>query len=192
MPCTNHAEIVEDLVKCSRCGKPFCPDCVVQLKGMFYCAGCKTEQVKDIASGADSTEIELASIGRRFGAMFVDGFLLNIVTAIVQAGILGTVNRVGPDPSVMIVAIVVPLCMIFSYIGFMLQLKGQTLGKMAFKVKVVTPEGGDISAGQAWGRAFVQVVLGSVLIDYIPALVTKQKTCIHDLVAKTRVVDWRR
>jgi uncharacterized RDD family membrane protein YckC len=30
------------------------------------------------------------------------------------------------------------------------------------------------------------------LINYLPALVTKQKTAIHDLAAKTRVVRFRR
>jgi hypothetical protein len=35
-------------------------------------------------------------------------------------------------------------------------------------------------------------VLASCLsiFDYIPAFFTKERTCLHDLVANTRVVNW--
>jgi uncharacterized RDD family membrane protein YckC len=65
---------------------------------------------------------------------------------------------------------------------------------MAVGIKVVTPEGQDIGAGQAWGRALVRQVFFSyfALINYLPALFTKQRTAVHDLAAKTRVVRFRR
>jgi uncharacterized RDD family membrane protein YckC len=68
------------------------------------------------------------------------------------------------------------------------------VGKIAVGIKVVTPEGRDISAGQAWGRALTRQVFFSYfsILNYLPALFTKQKTAIHDLVAKTRVVRSRR
>jgi uncharacterized RDD family membrane protein YckC len=79
------------------------------------------------------------------------------------------------------------------YEGTMLQWRGQTLGKMALRIKVVTPEGGSISAGQAWIRPLVRGFLGclwllGVLVDYVPAFITQKKTCVHDMAAKTRVV----
>ena len=75
------------------------------------------------------------------------------------------------------------------YEGLMLQKKGQTLGKMALGLKVVTPEGGEISKGQAWGRTGLRLVLGTCLfVDYLVALVTRERTCLHDLIVKTRVV----
>jgi uncharacterized RDD family membrane protein YckC len=77
------------------------------------------------------------------------------------------------------------------YEGLMLAHRGQTLGKMAVKIRVVRPDGAPITKGQAWGRAILRGVLVHVLslLNYIPALVTKEKTCIHDLVANTRVVN---
>jgi uncharacterized RDD family membrane protein YckC len=84
--------------------------------------------------------------------------------------------------------------LILVYEGLMLSSRGQTLGKMATGIKVVTAEGRDISAGQAWGRAALRQVFFSyfALINYLPALFTKQKTAIHDLACKTRVVRTRR
>jgi uncharacterized RDD family membrane protein YckC len=80
------------------------------------------------------------------------------------------------------------------YEGLMLARRGQTLGKMAVGIKVVTPEGRDIGTGQAWGRAVLRQIFWSYLafINYLPALFTKQKTAIHDLACKTRVVRARR
>jgi uncharacterized RDD family membrane protein YckC len=77
----------------------------------------------------------------------------------------------------------------FVYEGWMLHARGQTLGKMAVGVKVVTPEGHDISTGQAWGRTALKIVLaGCVGITYIPAFLTRERTTLHDMMARTRVV----
>src|SRR5689334_5718322 len=88
MPCKNHPQVTVDLKPCSRCKQSFCPDCVVELKGQFYCADCKAEQVKDIQSGADSTELELATIGRRFAAQFIDGLVVALPVGAIYAGLL--------------------------------------------------------------------------------------------------------
>jgi uncharacterized RDD family membrane protein YckC len=76
------------------------------------------------------------------------------------------------------------------YEALMLSHRGQTVGKMALKITVVRPDGSPITTGQAWGRSLLRSVMVSVLtlLNYIPAMATKEKTCIHDLVANTRVV----
>ena len=38
MNCTNHTE-VEAQGMCAYCGKPFCNDCLVEVKGRMYCKG---------------------------------------------------------------------------------------------------------------------------------------------------------
>ena len=199
MPCKNHPEEVVGLVKCSRCGGDFCRNCVVELKGSFYCADCKSEQVRDVQSGVDGTELELASIGARFGALFIDYLLINLLSRFITpvvlpalAGALGT----GDPGTVVIAAFAVALALVIAvmvlYEGVMLQWRGQTLGKMATKVKVVTPEGDDISAGQAWLRALTKWVLTlAVGTTYLVALFNKEKKALHDMIAKTRVVRWR-
>ena len=43
MQCINHPEVDQDIVRCLRCQQPFCPDCVVMLRGYWYCGPCKAE-----------------------------------------------------------------------------------------------------------------------------------------------------
>src|SRR5688572_16447038 len=74
MQCVNHPEVDQGIVRCFRCHRPFCADCVVMLRGYWYCASCKTEQVRDIQSGTTAV-LELASVGRRFVAQFIDGLV---------------------------------------------------------------------------------------------------------------------
>jgi uncharacterized RDD family membrane protein YckC len=196
LSCRNHPDVVEGLRYCSRCGQTFCPDCLVNIKGNSYCATCKAEQMLDLTSGVDQTALELAGIGRRFGAIFLDGLILAVpIMILVGIIIFATVNNktnAGP-PEAMFVPIWLVAVFIYPvYEGLMLASRGQTLGKIAMKVKVVRPDGTPISTGQAWGRAFMRQILASCLsiFNYLPAFFTKERTCLHDLVANTRVVNW--
>jgi len=77
------------------------------------------------------------------------------------------------------------------YQGFMLKARGQTLGKMALSIKVVTPEGRPLAPRAAWLRAVSQTVLATCCLGAVDMLVgvfTWERTCLHDLFAKTRVV----
>ncbi|MBI5369396.1 MAG: RDD family protein [Planctomycetes bacterium] len=199
MPCKNHLEVMTGLVSCERCGGTFCRDCVIQLKGLTFCAGCKGEQVRDIQSGADSTELPLASPGRRLGAVMVDGL---VVVAPMMGLYFATIFLLGlqfdksgqlPLLQQILVGLIAGIPGLL-YQGLMLQMKGQTLGKMALKIKVVTPEGADITPAQAWTReltrAFINLLHVFSILNYLP-IFRKERTCIHDMVAKTRVVMWR-
>lgn len=192
--CRNHAEVFDALNPCAGCAGSFCPDCLVEIKGRRWCAACKVNAVKDIQSGVDGTGLQLASIGARFCAVFIDGFAVNIIIVplFIILGILIAALQPGPDSVAMPLLIFgfygIIFAAIFCYHGFMLQWKGQTLGKMAMKIKVVTPEGGSITPGQAWIRTLVWFLLHGCLIDYIPAFFNKEKLAIHDMAARTRVV----
>jgi uncharacterized RDD family membrane protein YckC len=196
--CTNHPEVAQGVSFCVRCRRPFCPNCVVRLRGMAYCGTCKTEQVRDIQSGTVPGELELASTGRRFSALWVDSILFFVVGMAGALLVMPLLIRAAPqsEPSGWAVWAVIGVffVLIIAYEALMLQSRGQTLGKMALGIKVVTPDGSPISPGQAWTRAVLRQVFFSYasLINYFPALVTKQRTCVHDLVAKTRVVRARR
>lgn len=54
MKCTNHPE-VEAQGMCAYCGKPFCNDCLVEVKGRMYCKGDLSnvlDEAKQTASNA--------------------------------------------------------------------------------------------------------------------------------------------
>lgn len=200
MACANHPAVNVGLVRCKRCEKSFCRNCVVALRGQYYCARCKADQVRDIQSGTEAGVLELATIGRRFGAQWVDGLVFLAVFLPVYVflflGAASAASEGAPDlglgPTVLLT--IGGAALIFLYEGLMLSSRGQTLGKMAVGIKVVTPEGQEIGAGQAWARALVRQVFFSyfALVNVLPALFTKQRTAVHDLAAKTRVVRFRR
>jgi len=66
---------------------------------------------------------------------------------------------------------------------------GATLGKMACRLKVVTPEGGQVSYARALGRFFSEMISSMILlIGYIMAAFDDEKRALHDRICSTRVV----
>jgi uncharacterized RDD family membrane protein YckC len=194
MICRNHVDVEEGVRPCARCGLDFCADCLVSLHGLPYCATCKTEKLLDVQSGSDNAVLPLANLGRRFAAFFIDRMLfgmtlmaLFIVFILIMAGGKNNEGMVGVGAIGVVIGLYAGLIL---YEALMLSSRGQTLGKMAMKIKVVRPDGTSITTGQAWGRAALRGIMVSILflLNYIPAFVTKDRTCLHDLVANTRVV----
>ena len=78
----------------------------------------------------------------------------------------------------------------------MLGSSGQTLGKKIMKIKVVNPDGSDITSGQAWGRSAMRIVFQQlscfgILANYLVAF-GQERTTLQDRIAKTRVVNWNK
>ena len=204
MPCKNHPFVEDRLTRCSRCAETFCPDCIVEIGGLPYCLSCKTESMRDLRSGVPFRELDMASIGRRFVAIFIDGLILMIpililaFVVLLPLGLIESQEGMEDFPPALAIFgnIFVSLGVAAIYIcyeGLMLSSGGQTIGKKAMKLKVVTAEGGELTSGQAWGRAASRQILGIVpclgLIDYLVAF-GQERTTIHDMMAKTRVVNW--
>lgn len=165
------------------------------IHGAPFCATCKSEKLLDVRSGTDSAALNLASLGKRFVAFFLDRLLFTVPLIVLMfVGIFSMAGRKNSDPMIFVSGFAIG---VFSFIlgyviyeALMLANRGQTLGKIVMRIKVVRIDGTAISAGQAWGRAVLRIVLSGILslLNYIPAFATKEKTCIHDLVAGTRVV----
>lgn len=205
MPCKNHLLVEDRLTRCAVCTEAFCPDCIVGIGGLPYCMDCKSEMLLDLFSGVPPMTLDMASISRRFVAMFVDSLILSLPLIIIVAATLFPALAAGEDaeqldgvlpflPIMNGVLTLVWMGLIVAYEGLMLSLmKGQTLGKKMLHLKVVTAEGAPISRGQAWGRALIRNLFGLVpclgLIDYLVAF-GAERTCVHDILAKTRVINW--
>jgi len=207
MPCPNHPAAEAHLEACERCQGTFCPDCFVVLRDGPYCAACKLELVRDLRSGIEPGGLEYGSTGRRLAALFLDNFLTTMASYAlvipmilligVAAGAAGAADDSGGSDAVagFFALLMYPILLgiPFVYEGWMLQARSQTLGKMALGVKVVTPDGGTITRGQAWGRAGLKTVLASCMgITYIPAFFTRERTTLHDMIAGTRVIRMQR
>jgi uncharacterized RDD family membrane protein YckC len=197
MACARHPEVETALEQCERCAAALCPDCYVVLRDRAYCAACKLELVRDLRSGIVPGALALASTGRRLLGVWLDGFVTTLAAyALLIPLMIPIAALAGPGSDqgalqIVITLLIYPILLGIPlvYEALMLKRNGQTLGKMAVGVRVVTPEGRPIGRGQAWARAAIKVILGSCLgIDYLPALFTRERTCFHDMIARTRVI----
>jgi uncharacterized RDD family membrane protein YckC len=183
MICRNHVDMSEGVRRCSRCGSTFCPDCLVEIGGAPYCATCKTERLLDVRSGVNGP-LDLALIGRRFWAYLADFFLLYIVNFTIGLGV-GALARGSAAPVMTCVSALLSIAVTVAYDAMFVAAKGQTLGKIALRVKVVTETGANVTTGQAWGRALAKIIPFSCVV----ALFNNERKGIHDMLAHTRVVN---
>jgi len=192
MLCRNHPDVSEGVRRCARCGSPFCTDCVVDISGKPYCATCKGEELLDVRSGVSHGAFDLATVGKRFLAAFVDGFIVWIVLAVLNFGFTFATAAARINSFAFSILWQFMLWgLAVAYQATMLASRGQTLGKMAVRIKVISADGTELSTGQAWGREVARALLGILcIVDYIPAFFNEQKTTLHDMAAKTRVINW--
>jgi len=190
--CPNHPEETSGLAPCARCGREFCPSCLISLQGRLSCAGCKDEVLRDVISGTASA-VDLAGPGKRFAGAFIDGVIVAIpVAAVTFTSILSSRGETGLFAAV--ASGLLGGVILFVYDGLMTASSGQTVGKKLVGTKVVSPNGRDIEAGQAWIRSGSRAVMGLTrilgLIDALFVYSDKRRT-LHDRIARTVVVNWR-
>lgn len=140
-----------------------------------------------------------AGFWRRCAAMVIDGFLLGIVSAIVQGfigvGMLGSIRADGSiDAGTVFMMMALPFVVLFvgQWLYFALfECSGAqaTPGKMALGIKVVDENAQRIGFGRASGRYFGKLVSSLILnLGYVMAGLTARKQALHDLMAGTFVV----
>jgi uncharacterized RDD family membrane protein YckC len=200
-PSADADETMPALAVCSQCGRSFPGDQVVLFDERVICAACKPLFVQRLKEGAGVPGgLNYAGFWIRFGAKFIDGMIM----AVVQWGILipmgmlfYTTARGNPQREAVaagaflliglqqLITIGIPAVYNTYFIGRF----GATPGKMACRLKVVTPEGGKVSYMRALGRNFAEWLSAIVLaIGYIMAGFDSEKRALHDRVCSTRVV----
>jgi uncharacterized RDD family membrane protein YckC len=148
-------------------------------------------------SGVSGTELRLATRLQRFAAMMLDGLIQAVIWMplffIMGFANMQSQNAMGSGNAgsmgLQIIFQLIQFAIMIGYEGLFLQFKGATPGKMALGLRVVGPDGEPLTPGQAWLRPFIRCLIGACLgIDYWVSLFRKDKCCIHDLAAKTRVI----
>jgi uncharacterized RDD family membrane protein YckC len=147
----------------------------------------------------DTTALRYAGVGMRFGAVFIDGIIMNVVQTAVNFVMMGSAAGVADsdDPSevftgIFVLTLVVNLIIGMLYEGIMVGKTGATLGKKALGLKVVRPDGSPVSMGQAFGRYFARIPSSMILmIGYLMAFWDDERRSLHDRMAGTRVITTR-
>jgi len=182
---------------CSECGQTFAADEVIRHGNSWVCAGCKPVFMQKLKEGvARSGALEYAGFWTRFAAVFVDGIILWFINFLIGLVVLTPLRHAAAGGEAMRAFIVVQgilflvqLAIGISYETWFIGKFGATPGKMACKVKVVTPEGDPVSYGRAFGRYFAKLLSGMILgIGYFMAAFDDEKRALHDRLCSTRVV----
>jgi uncharacterized RDD family membrane protein YckC len=142
----------------------------------------------------------------RFGARFIDGFVLGVPFLILVFLLVPSLFKTQRDPSNPNLAAFAALGLGFILVTFgisacyeigMLKYQSATLGKMACGLKVVRADGSDLGWGVCVGRYAMWNIVTSglpyinfilMLISSIMAGTDSEKRALHDRVCNTRVI----
>lgn len=147
-------------------------------------------------------ENDYAGFWRRFGALLIDIILMNIISFFVGFGVglvIGVLTAVlfhgdrnmAGMATIMsaLISIVCSIVLYWLYEAFLLSMSGQTLGKKALGIRVVTLQGNNLTFLHATGRHFARMLCGlTISLGYLMTLFTERKQGLHDLVAQTVVI----
>ncbi len=132
------------------------------------------------APGQPPAAMAYAGFGKRLLAVILDGIILSIPA--VGLGFALSFGRSGGSGSNLLLAIVYEALLIALW-------NGQTIGKLAMGIRVVTANGAPVPVGMAFARAGMKIVSGAALgLGYLWMLWDPDKQTWHDKVAKTYVV----
>ncbi|NLD46210.1 MAG: RDD family protein [Clostridiaceae bacterium] len=152
-------------------------------------------------------EYEVAGLGSRFIALFIDSIIqmlmLAIISVIIIVGesgavenfvadaVLGTINSI-----VVTISLIVLFLILFGYyIFFEMVLKGQSPGKKIMKLRVIKQTGEPINILDSFMRNFFRIVYMVPLLHLLEALLvvlSKNYKRIGDFAANTIVVKIRK
>ncbi len=179
----------------------FCSKCGTENENSSqFCSSCGF-QLKESSSVTPKTSMTgYAGFWRRFIAALIDTIVLVIGGAIIGGIIGGTIGfilgAVGTETStIQAIAVVTGYLVgiVLNWLYFTLlesSSKQATLGKMAIGIIVTDLNGSRISFGRANGRYWGKIVSAIILsIGFIMAGFTQEKQALHDIMARTLVVE---
>jgi uncharacterized RDD family membrane protein YckC len=144
----------------------------------------------DRAAGgpAPDSAVALAGFWRRLWAWIIDVWLV-FVGFVAGDLVLGTITKGQGEDASLVLWIVLYL----AYFTYLWGTRGQTLGGIVTRTRVVADGGGPVGYGRALARS-VLIAL-SVLLCLVPAIVSaflvglgRRKRAVHDLLLGTEVV----
>jgi uncharacterized RDD family membrane protein YckC len=140
---------------------------------------------------ADERETDAGSLGARVSAGVVDGLLLLAADGVVVYFTLKIcrldLSQWAALPLAPLVAFLVLLN--GGYLAMLTAAGGQTLGKMAFGLKVIGARDGSVGVGRSIARSLL-LLAGTLSagLGLLPVLFTPGRRGLHDLLGGTRVV----
>ncbi|MBN1984139.1 MAG: RDD family protein [Chitinivibrionales bacterium] len=185
---------------CSLCSRPFDRKDMMQFDTAWVCAACKPGFVRKLKEGGEvlTGGFMYAGFWKRMSAVSIDGLIFLVLFLIIGGGFgLLLPGLLKSNPDALSSATFIGFFMqLFSQVVYMIYevvfiwKTGATPGKMVMRIKVITPEGGNLTLGRSLGRYFGKMLSGLTLgIGYIIAAFDEEKKALHDRICETRVVE---
>jgi uncharacterized RDD family membrane protein YckC/ribosomal protein S27AE len=184
------AAVGPDRTVCVECGKVFPTSEMIQYEDSWVCGNCKPIFFQKIREGVSAPrDLTYAGFWIRAGAKILDGIILQVVNIPVRILLSGMSHDPHTQIRMSFLVIGLSTALNLGYAVFFLGKFGATPGKMALRLRVVTPDGGKISYGRAFGRFFAELLSSIILcIGYIMAAFDDEKRALHDRICNTRVI----
>lgn len=177
---------------CSQCGRPYPTEELARFGEQLICISCKDVFTQRWREGAEAVgSAEYAGFWIRFAALLIDGIILFIVQSVLSAVFLGAAQGARPEVLLATVGLVYLLSFAISatYESLLIARFAATPGKMAVGLKVVRPDGAQLSIGRSIGRHFAKYISSLILgIGYLMVIWDDQKCGLHDKICDTRVI----
>ncbi|MFP4055241.1 MAG: RDD family protein [Candidatus Brocadiia bacterium] len=206
------------LVQCDVTGEWVPEDEIITFRGYRVSAEGKAILLERLKSGERLPgEMERPTFMRRLGCLLLDGLVLGLVSVLVMTlGLVGSPGEVVPGEQARSATAGFNLffaLLTVAYFALLQGATGQSLGKMAGRVRVVLPDGGPIGYGKAFVRSVVkegpqvvppavllaggaslaeafQVAVGLYMLVNLGVMLSDQAQhrALHDRVAGTRAI----
>jgi uncharacterized RDD family membrane protein YckC len=153
-----------------------------------------TEPAVPATDSPENGQSKVGGVGRRLGAATLDHVLLCAIDVAVVYFTLRIVSMTWSDLwSLPLAPLLVFLGLVkLSYFWAFTAVGGQTIGKMAARICVVSENGESLDAGRALHRTISGTVsLLTLGFGLIPILFDSDRRALHDRISHTRVIEFR-
>lgn len=154
---------------------------------MLFCKFTFMSTIRITTSQNIELEYDLSSVGERIVAYIID--MLIIIAYFILVSILFFNRSLGRASDTLIYVVILPA--LFYHLGSEILMNGQSVGKKAMKIKVISLDGGSASLGQyliRWVFRLVDFTVSSWLAGLIAVAATEKRQRVGDLVAGTTLI----
>jgi len=177
---------------CVQCGNNFLEDDMVKFENFWVCVNCKPVFLQKLKEGVKlPTTMVYGGFWIRLGAWIIDYIVLQIINYML---ILPLIYLAGFKNSevfgmVWFFQIFIAWLMPVAFKTFFVGKFGATPGKMACRLRIVTPDGGRVGYLRALARSFAEWISAMIVfIGYLMAAWDDEKKTLHDRICNTRVM----
>ncbi len=181
--------------RCSQCNKTTPEDELVDFDGLPVCARCKSVYLQKMKEGVSDPDVdfEYGGFWIRVGAKVIDSIITGLVAGVIGFALGMLLFQLGSEPFVVgLMNQLVGFGLGVTYVTWFVGRFGATPGKMALGLKIVKPDGDDLTYMQAFGRFWGEMLSSIIMgIGYLMVAFDDEKRALHDRICTTRVVRTR-